>query len=503
MRMVGPDSTWRWGFPDAGRRRDAAKRLAQRLSSVLDAEHDRSALGPGFSFVLVVDGEIVLLKAKGMADQERKRPVTPETIFRIASITKTFTAASVLALRDEGKLSTSDTLALHLPELDAVYPHSDNAPIRIDQVLTHSAGFASSGPYAELPRASTEADLADAMTLPLVTDPGIGHRYSNLGFGLLGVLVARKAGVPYRDFVRTRFLEPLHMTSSGFDLAALPADRIAVTYASDGSARTPSPNGVAEGAGGLWSTAPDLALWIRLQLAAWPPRDDPDDGPLRRSTLREMHMPRVPIAFVPSSGAGPSRARALSVGLAWEVTRGCYYERLIGHDGSLDGFKSALRIDVDRGIGFALLTNGARDVSGVADRLLDTIASEDLLAQREREPAPILVARVEDVVRRLGPAWTDAEHEQAFGEALRRTFGRADAIALGARVEKEVGACHYAHAKNVTSGLDAELVFDCARGSLRVTAHAEGAPPRLVVFKTEPVKPAAHKAEAKTQRCLR
>ncbi len=493
QRFVEAGTASPWSFPDATRRKDRAQRLANKLSAQLDAEHDRTATGASFSFALVIDGAVVLLKAKGVADLENKRVATPDTIYRIASITKTFTASAVMLLRDEGKLAIGDPLAGHLPDLDVLYPHHDAAPIRIEQVLTHSAGFARSGPYAELARPSTEEDLTLAMKLPLAGDPGLGHRYSNFGFGLLGLMVGRKSGMPYRDFVRTRLLEPLRMTSSGFDVAQLPPDRLAVAYQRSGAAQKPTMNGAGEGAGGLYATARDLAEWIRFQLAAWPPRDDADEGPLRRSTIREMHQPRLPFDVGSRSlhGGGGTRAFARSVGLTWEVLKGCYFDRLVGHDGDLDGFHARLRFDVDRNLGFVLLGNSdTADMSGVAERILDTIAGEDLLAPRRREPAPALVARVEAAVKRLGTSWTEADHAETFSEAARARLPLPEAVAIGTRIAKDVGTCTFARADVVTDALDAELVFQCTRGTLRAAARGTGSPVRLVGFKVDVMTPA-------------
>jgi CubicO group peptidase (beta-lactamase class C family) len=494
QRFVEANASSAWTFPDATKRRDRGARLAAKLAAQLDAEHDRVATGTGFAFALVIDGEVVLLKAKGIADLENKRVATPDTIYRIASLTKTFTASAVMALRDDGKLATSDTLATHLPELDVQYPHHDDAPIRIEQVLTHSAGLARSGPYAALPRASTEADLTLAMKLPLTVDPGLGHRYSNFGFGVLGLLVGRKAGSPYRDFIQARLLQPLKMTSSGFDVTTLAPENLAVSYKRDGSAWPPVVNGAGEAAGGLYSSARDMAEWIRFQLAAWPPRNDPDDAPLKRATLREMHTPRLGVAVVQdaSSAAPATRAHAISVGLAWEVTRGCYFDRLVGHDGDLDGFHARLRFDADRSFGFVLLGNSdAADLSGVTDRLLDTIATEDLLAPRRRDPAAALVEATERAVKRIGASWTEEDHAQTFSETFRTQLGVPEALALGARIAKEVGVCSYVRAESVTDALEAELVFQCTRGMLRASVRGSGTPLRLLGFKVDVMTPAS------------
>lgn len=500
QRFLDPAVASSWSFPDAATRKERTERLAAKLASQLDAEHDRATTGAGFAFALVVDGEIALLHSRGVADLENQRVATPDTIYRVASVTKTFTASAIMALRDEGKLGLGDSLATHLPELDVVYPHRDASPIRVEQVLTHSAGLMRSGPYAELARPSTEADLAEAMRMPLTSDPGMGHRYSNFGFALLGLVVSREGGMPYRDFVRTRLLEPLGMTSSGFDLTRLPAERLAVGYrqGSGGHGRgglTPVPmsgNGAGEAAGGLYSSARDMAAYLRLQLRAWPPRDEPDDAPLKRATLREMQTPHLSysLGFADVSGE-TSRAYARSVGLPWEVLKGCYFDRLVGHDGDLEGFHARVRFDPDRNFGFVLLgnTDGA-DLTGVVDRLLDTIATDDLLAQRKREPAPMLVERAIDAVRRIGPSWTDDDHAATFSETLRTPFPTASAAALGERIAKDVGECTYERAELVTDALDADLVFRCARGTLRASVRGTGTPLHLYGFKLDAMKPA-------------
>jgi CubicO group peptidase (beta-lactamase class C family) len=495
-RFLEPELASSWSFPDASTRKEHAQRLAAKLAAQLDSEHDRATTGAGFAFALVVDGEVALLHARGIADLENKRLATPDTIYRVASVTKTVTATALMALRDEGKLTLTDSVAQHLPELDVVYPHRDDAPIRLEQILTHSAGLMRSGPYAELARASTEADLALAMRMPLTNDPGVSHRYSNFGFGLLGLVIAREAKMPYRDFVRTRLLEPLGMTSSGYDLSRLPADRLAVGYRQSGgvSGFTPVPmtaNGAGEAAGGLYSSARDMAAYLRFELMAWPPRDDADDAPVKRASVRETQTPRLPFAlgFAEVSGE-TSRAHARSVALGWEVLKGCYFDHLVGHDGDLEGFHARLRFDIDRSVGFVLLgnTDGA-DLSGVAERLVDTIAAEDLLAPRRREPAPVLIERATFAVKNIGPSWTAADHDATFSETLRTPFPLASATALGERVAKEVGTCAYARPEVVTDALDAELVFQCERGLLRASVRGTGNPLRLYGFKLDVMKP--------------
>lgn len=504
---AGPDPTTvraadhapRWVLPDAATRASKTAELARRLERVLDEEHDRGRTGASFSFALVVDGRVALTKARGVADLENKVVATPDTIYRIASITKTFTATALLALRDEGKLRLDDPLALHLPELrEAQYPTSDAAPITIADVLSHGAGLARSGAYAALERPSTEADLAEAMRGALDLDPGVSYRYSNLGFGLLGLAIARKERASYRDVIRARLLAPLGMTSSGFDAAALPAERLAVGYVRDARGalirRPMTQNGAGEGAGGLFSTARDMAAWLSLQLGAWPPRSGDDTGPLRRATLREAHAPRrvhdvtTRDGFV--DGVYARRLEARSVGLAWHVTQGCYFERLVGHDGDLDGFHARLRFDPSRGVGFVLLTSSdSAEATPIAERLLDVIALFDGLGAYTRAPAEALTGLVERALARMSAGWTDEDQEALLTESLRVQLAAREVRRLADERRAEVGTCRLSRAAGATSALDGSFVFACDRGGLAVHARATGAPLRLQSLTVHTVTP--------------
>ncbi len=495
---VAPNAP-RWVLPDAASRPAKARELAARIERVLDDEHDRGRTGASFSFALVVDGATVLDKARGVADVDAKVVATPETVYRVASITKTFTTTAILALRDQGALRLEDAVARHLTELgEATYPTRDATPVTIAQILTHAGGLPRSGAYAALDRPSTEADLADAMRAPLDLDPGVAYRYSNLGFGLLGLLVARKTGTPYRAWVTEHLLEPLGMRSSGFDAAALPSARLAVGYVRDATGkltrRPMTANGVGEGAGGLFSTSGDMARWIAFQLAAWPPRDDDDAGPVRRASLREAHVPRhvhdVTASEGRVEGTYARRVEARSIGLGWHVTSGCYFDRLVGHDGDLDGFHARLRFDPSRGVGFVLLTSSdAAQASPIAERVLDTIALHDALAPYERAPSEELSRAVERAMGAMGGAWTDAQHEETFAESLRAVLSAADVRRLAVERARTVGACKPWRTLGASGTLDGAYEYTCTRGRLRVAARGTGTPLRLQTFAITTVTP--------------
>ena len=181
-------------------------------------EYRLDAHVPGLVYGIVVDGRLVHVREFGVQDLDSKRPVTPETLFRIASMTKSFTALSILRLRDEGRLSLDATAETYIPEMgDWRYPTEDSPRIRVRDLLTHTAGFVTDDPWGDRQTPLPEADFTRLLGegVPFTRPPGTAMEYSNLGYAMLGRVVANVAQQPYKDYVATSLLGPLGMTATG------------------------------------------------------------------------------------------------------------------------------------------------------------------------------------------------------------------------------------------------------------------------------------------------
>src|ERR1035441_9933697 len=144
---------------------------------------------PGLVWGVVIDGRLAHVESAGVRDRSSNAPVTAGTVFRIASMTKSFTALAILKLRDEGKLSLEDPVSKWLPEFARMeLPTSDTAPLRIRQLLSHSAGFPEDNPWGEQQLSATDAQLTERLRIgiPFSTPPGTRYEYSNYAFALLG-----------------------------------------------------------------------------------------------------------------------------------------------------------------------------------------------------------------------------------------------------------------------------------------------------------------------------
>ena len=180
---------------------------------------------PGMIWGVVIDGQVAHLSSFGVRDRASQAPITPDTAFRIASMTKSFTALAVLKLRDDGRLSLDDPLSRWMPEFARMErPTRDTPPLTIRQLLSHSAGFPEDNPWGDQQLSATDAMLDDwlARGIPFSTPPGTRYEYSNYAFGLLGRVVTKAAGMPYEQYVQTEILWKLHMKRSTFRFADVP-----------------------------------------------------------------------------------------------------------------------------------------------------------------------------------------------------------------------------------------------------------------------------------------
>ena len=257
----------------------------------LFADYAASVHAPGAAWGIVIDGELAHQGATGVRDVATKAPVDADTVFRIASMTKSFTAMSILKLRDAGKLSLDDPAERYVPELKGLrYPTTDSPRITIRHLLTHSEGFPEDNPWGDQQLSETEAELSRMLRggIPFSNAPGIAYEYSNYGFAILGRIVSHVSGMPYDEYVDENILKPLGMTSTTLHPSKVPPNRLAIGYRweDDQWKDEPAlPHGSFGSMGGMLTSDPRPEPLRRAFLDAWPPRDGPETGPIRRASL--------------------------------------------------------------------------------------------------------------------------------------------------------------------------------------------------------------------------
>jgi CubicO group peptidase (beta-lactamase class C family) len=382
----------------------SAARLEELTAGFL-REHRPHGLA-GVAAGVVRDGELAWSAGCGLADVAAGRAPDETTLLRIASITKTFTGTAIMQLAAGGGLHPDDPAVRHLPELRAIAsPFGPAETLTIRRLLSHESGLQGEPPGTDwaVPAYEGRADrnLARAAEVGLRVPPNSQTKYSNLGYQLLGEIVARVSGTPYPDYLRQAILEPLGLSSTGF--GPLPADltgRCATGYQREPYTDVLVPAAVTppvQAEGGLWSSVADLARWLSFQLSAYPAGGEGQGSAgaaepagaepkvLPAALLRAMHTPRYL--------ADPDWSRAF--GISWFATRkdGVVW---IQHDGGLPGFTSTVCFDRERPLGAIVLANGIAPTSELAFALA-AAAGEELPGR----PAPGQAAPVPAAFRPL------------------------------------------------------------------------------------------------------
>jgi CubicO group peptidase (beta-lactamase class C family) len=342
---------------------------------------------PGLSIAVTYRGDVVWAAGFGLADVERGVPATPTTVFRGASLTKPITAIAILQLRDAGRLSLEDPVSRFLPwfaEAERAGEGEATRPVRIRDLLSHSAGISNDGPgsywsdflfpsEAEVRRAL----LADEPSFP----PGTVFKYSNLGFHLLGEIVAAVSGEPYKVYVQRHVLGSLGMDASTVTPTAdMPGLAVGYGRAIPGRERETIPFSQVRGltpAAGLATTAVDLARLMKLVSGYG------GDGVevLRPSSVREMTRTQ----FVWPGWSG-------GYGLGMMVLH--MPRDLIGHVSIMNGYAAVFFFDPATGVGVAVLGNAldAELLPGgrlsVADGAIEWLSGPILAAVERSEAAP-------------------------------------------------------------------------------------------------------------------
>lgn len=360
---------------------------------------------PGMVWGIVVDGKLARLKWTG-------KDVNGDTVFRIASMTKSFTSLAVLKLRDEGKLSLEDPVSKWIPEFARMeLPTRDSGPLRIRHFLSHGAGFPEDNPWGDQQLGATEAQMTEWLKkgLPFSTPPDTRYEYSNYGFGLLGRIVAKASGRRYEDYLEKEILKPLGMSSSTLEPSKVDKRRLATGYRRlpDGSYQEEAqlPHGAFGAMGGLLVSGEDLGRYVAFQLSAWPPRDDAEAGPVRRSSVREInHLWR------PSNLTSTRQMTSVSgYGFGLRVSADCRFEHIVGHGGGLPGFGSYMSWLPDYGVGmFAMANLTYAGPSQPINQAWDVLLKTGGLKKRELPAVPAL-NEARDWIVGLWKSWDDME----------------------------------------------------------------------------------------------
>jgi CubicO group peptidase (beta-lactamase class C family) len=407
----------------------------------LAASYQQRGGQPGLAYGIVLDGE--LAHAVGLGERHLGGPPPDAgTVFRIASMTKSFTASAILALRDDGVLGLDDLADKYVPELRGWPPVTPDAPrVSIRHLLTMTAGFPTDDPWGDRQQGLPLEEFASFLARGVGFNwaPGTRFEYSNLGYAILGRVIAAVTGATYPDYIRYRLLKPLGMTRTGFEAEEFEvpgqygteAEAIAHGYrraAGRWSGVAFDEVGAFAPMGGIFSCVRDLSRWVAGFAGAFPPGEPEDGGahPVRRATRREMQLPQVLTGWDKPAAFPGDAAPALSAygfGLFVEDHPGL--GRIVSHSGGYPGFGSNMRWHPASGTGVIALGNSTyAAMTTLGTRLLDAV-----LRHREPPAAGYGTALAPASRHQAGP-WPETLAAREAVDALLRSWDDAQAARL-------------------------------------------------------------------------
>jgi serine-type D-Ala-D-Ala carboxypeptidase/endopeptidase len=436
-------------------------------------DYQQTAPQPGMVYGIVKDGRLVHVRGFGVRDPATGAPVTADSLFRIASMSKAFTAMAILKLRDEGKLRLDDLAERHVPEMRGWrYPTADSPRITVRDLLTHTAGFVEDNPWGDRQQVLSEAEFTAMLKagVPWSRAPGLAMEYSNFGYATLGRIVRNASGQSYQDYIGKTILQPLGMRSTTYDIFKSPTDRRAIGYRwRDGQwVREPDMKDGAFGAmGGMETSANDYAKWVGFLLSAWPARDDPDTGPVKRATVREIVEGANMVAArnrSPSFGGAACR-QASAYGMGWIEIDDCDLGRVVTHSGGYPGYGSIVYLLPDKGVGIFAFSNRTYSApSAAAWRALMALNGAGALPSRT-VPVSLGLAQAYDAARAIWRQGAVTGAPLANNFLLDRDAERWRAEI--ARVKRDVGDCAGTEEIAPISAMEGMFTWACAKGRIR------------------------------------
>ncbi|MAU16379.1 MAG: serine hydrolase [Muricauda sp.] len=406
---------------DPDDRIEKIKQIAPELQRSIE-EHAKANHLPGVAFGIVVDNELVFTTATGYLNLEKKIPASPSAAFRIASMTKSFTAMAIIKLRDEGKLSLNDPVSKYIPEMSKLTYLTKDAPtIDIENLLTMTAGFPEDNPWGD-----RQLDEPDQMLIDLVDDgisfsnvPSYGYEYSNTGYALLGHIVSQVSGMPYQDYITQNIFKPLGMDHTYWEYEDIPEEQLAIGYRWEDEQWKLEPmlhDGAFGAMGGLITSIEDFSKYVSFHLSAWPPRNDDDNGPIKRSSLREMQTPQFPRLYANAKDHNGDDCAILSgYGFGLGITEYCNGLKRVSHGGALPGFGSNYTFYPEYGVGIMAFCNLTYTSPWSLNELSKLLFETADLQPRKLPASDVLLERQEQLTQ-LIQNWEPTLEEQILAE---------------------------------------------------------------------------------------
>ena len=449
----------------------------QELSGSLKAifaQHSKEKHIPGLSYGIVVDDSLVLSGNVGVINIDSNIAVTTQSLFRIASMTKSFTAMAILKLRDEGLLSLQDLVTNYIPELQSlVYLTSDAPAMNIQNLLNMTAGFPEDNPWGDRQLGLSDPEFTDLISQGFSTSnvPSYQFEYSNTGYALLGRIISVVSGISYQEYIKQHIFIPLDMNQTYWEYSDLPDDQFVTGYRWEDDQWKLEPvlhDGAYGSMGGLITSIEDFKKYVGYQLSAWPARSDANWGPVNRSTLREMQTPQFNfLDYRDTDWNGEPCASMIGYGYGLGISMNCKRIKRVSHGGALPGYGSGYAFFPDYGIGIMAFGNLTYTSPVPYDKIEKLLFETSGIEPRELPTSEILKRRQQQLVLLFQPNDLNLDSE-IFAENFFLDRSKKKRIELIQQVLDQAGTIQQVGQLNPRNQLRGDFDIRCQHGNVRV-----------------------------------
>ncbi len=432
---------------------------------------------PGVAYGVMYNGRLIHSKGIGLSQITSKIPASPQSVFRIASMSKSFTAMAILKLRDQGKLHLDEPASKYVPELkNQKYLSKDSPEITIRHLLTHGAGFPEDNPWGDRQLGISDEAFSTMLKkgIQFSNNPGKTYEYSNMGFALLGSIIKNITGKSYQSYIQEEIWKPLGMSNTYWEYEKVPKGSLALGYRwinTDWVEQPLEHDGAYGAMGGMLTTIDDFAKYVAFHLAAWPERDEPEKGPIKRSSVREMQFPWN-INDIAAKNKYPNGKTGLVVnaygyGLSW--TKDYALRTSIAHSGGLPGFGSNWRIFPDYNLGIISFSNLTyAPMGGINMRVLDSLLASSQMSPRAIPVSSMLRQRQKELVSILSH-WDQAKSSGIFAENFFLDYFPNQLQKESDALFKQMGSIRKVDEMVPENQLRGKFRLQCERGDLEVS----------------------------------
>lgn len=374
------------------------------------------------AYAVLLDGKIIYQSNTGIVNCKTNKVADNQSVYRIASMSKSFASVAILQLRDAGKIKLDDPVWKYIPELKGQKYSADSPEITVRHLLTHAAGFPEDNPWGDRQLGISEATMLKMFKkgISFSNEPGVAYEYSNMGFAMLGQIIKNVSGQSYQSYIIEKVWKPLGMKNTYWDYTKVPDNQLVRGYRwlREQYIEQPiEPDGAYGIMGGVLTSIEDFSKYMAFHQAAYDV-NAANSTILKKSSLKEMHFPANFNSMNNRgyTGTGEPCSNVSFYGYGLRIDQNCNQIRSIGHSGGLPGFGSDWKIVPQYGLGIVTFTNGTYGGAALMNnQIIPFIIEKAGLLPNSFPVSAILKQRQNELVKLL-PMWENAEKSGIFAE---------------------------------------------------------------------------------------